>query len=138
MCDVTFYGNFLQADINLAVAAAKRAFHRNSEWRLLDAAQRGAILYKFADLVERDAEYLSELESYNNGAVASFAKIFTQSGIQSIRYLASLADKIQGDTIPLSEYLSLNVVFTHYLSFYIKHQELTAPSKLYSMIIKKK
>ncbi|XP_045534832.1 aldehyde dehydrogenase 1A1 [Papilio machaon] len=91
-----------EADINLAVAAAKRAFHRNSEWRLLDAAQRGAILYKFADLVQRDADYLAELESYNNGMVLSFSKNFTQSGIQSIRYLASLADKIQGDTIPLN------------------------------------
>ncbi|KPJ18957.1 Retinal dehydrogenase 1 [Papilio machaon] len=91
-----------EADINLAVAAAKRAFHRNSEWRLLDAAQRGAILYKFADLVQRDADYLAELESYNNGMVLSFSKNFTQSGIQSIRYLASLADKIQGDTVPLN------------------------------------
>ncbi|XP_013138721.1 PREDICTED: retinal dehydrogenase 1-like [Papilio polytes] len=91
-----------EADINLAVAAAKRAFQRNSEWRLLDASQRGYLLYKFADLVERDFEYLAELESYNNGMVVSLSKGFNRHGIDYIRYLASLADKVQGDTIPLS------------------------------------
>ncbi|XP_013165205.1 PREDICTED: retinal dehydrogenase 1-like [Papilio xuthus] len=91
-----------EADINLAVAAAKRAFHRNSEWRLLDASQRGYILYKFADLVERDFDYLAELESYNNGMVVSLSKGFNRYGIDYIRYLASLADKVQGDTIPLN------------------------------------
>ncbi|KPJ18955.1 Retinal dehydrogenase 1, partial [Papilio machaon] len=91
-----------EADINLAVAAAKRAFHRNSEWRLLDASQRGYILHKFADLVERDFEYLAELESYNNGMVLSLSKGFNRHGIDYIRYLGSLADKVQGDTIPLN------------------------------------
>ncbi|KAL4706593.1 hypothetical protein ACJJTC_009005 [Scirpophaga incertulas] len=90
-----------KADIDLAVAAAKRAFHRNSEWRLLDASARSRLLFKFADLMERDMEYLAELESYDNGMVLSVAKN-TLSGVgKRIRYLASLADKIQGDTIPI-------------------------------------
>ncbi|XP_068631509.1 aldehyde dehydrogenase 1A1-like [Battus philenor] len=91
-----------EADINLAVAAAKRAFHRNSPWRLLDAAQRRTLLSKFADLVERDAGYLSELESYNNGMVLSNSRHLMGMAIETIRYLASLADKIQGDTVPIS------------------------------------
>ncbi|KPI94744.1 Retinal dehydrogenase 1 [Papilio xuthus] len=92
-----------EADINLAVAAAKRAFHRNSEWRLMDAAQRWAILDKFADLVQRDTQYLAELECYNNGMLLSSAILSLKYNVvENIRYLASLADKIQGDTIPLS------------------------------------
>ncbi|KAI8424180.1 hypothetical protein MSG28_002766 [Choristoneura fumiferana] len=89
-----------KADIDLAVSAAKAAFHRNSEWRLLDASARGRLLNKFADLVERDAQYLVELESYNNGMLLNLAVHFIQNSSRSIRYYASLADKIQGDTIP--------------------------------------
>ncbi|CAH2244162.1 jg23468 [Pararge aegeria aegeria] len=87
-------------DINAAVKAAKRAFHRNSEWRLMDASQRGKILNKFADLVERDADYLAELETYNNGMVLSMCRRFIGASAYHIRYNASLADKIQGSTIP--------------------------------------
>ncbi|CAH0763779.1 unnamed protein product [Diatraea saccharalis] len=88
-------------DIAAAVAAAKAAFHRNSEWRLLDASARGRLLNKFADLIERDQEYLSSLETYNNGMICSFSKFMAQGMLPaSVRYLASLADKIQGDTIP--------------------------------------
>lgn len=80
--------------------AAQRAFLRNSEWRLLDASQRGQILNKFADLIERDTQYLAELESYNNGMVKTLTTRFMDTAIKSVRYIASLADKIQGDTIP--------------------------------------
>ncbi|KAJ8733364.1 hypothetical protein PYW08_001662 [Mythimna loreyi] len=88
-----------KADIDLAVAAAKRAFHRNSEWRQLDASQRGEIIRKFGDLIERDVKYLAELESYNNGMILSFANMFTGGTVNSIRYIAACADKIKGDTL---------------------------------------
>ncbi|XP_013200289.2 aldehyde dehydrogenase 1A1 [Amyelois transitella] len=90
-----------KADIDEAVKAARRAFHRNSEWRLMDASQRGRILTKFADLVDRDVEYLTKLESYDNGMVISIAQRFVGGVTKFIRYIASLADKIQGDTIPV-------------------------------------
>lgn len=95
----------VKADIDEAVKAARRAFHRNSEWRLMDASRRGQILNKFADLITRDFKYLTELESYNNGMVLSFAQgMLGPATVSSIRYIASLADKIQGDTIPIGEY----------------------------------
>ena len=50
--------NELQADVDLAVAAARKAFEVGSEWRSMDASQRGRLLYKLADLVERDRDYL--------------------------------------------------------------------------------
>lgn len=92
-----------QADINLAVAAAKRAFHRNSEWRLYDASKRREILNKFADLIVRDSSYLGELESYNNGMLLNLSKYVTAGTANAVRYLASLADKSHGDTIPLGK-----------------------------------
>lgn len=85
------------------MAAAKRAFHRNSEWRLYDASKRREILTKFADLIVRDASYLAELESYNNGMLLTAAHICMVRSAASVRYIASLADKSHGDTIPLGK-----------------------------------
>lgn len=42
-----------------AVQAAKEAFKLGSPWRTMDASQRGQLLYKLADLIERDLDYLA-------------------------------------------------------------------------------
>ena len=47
------------ADVNDAVAAAKRAFQLGSEWRKMDASGRGALMHRLADLMQRDAVYLA-------------------------------------------------------------------------------
>lgn len=89
-----------KADINLAVAAAKKAFERNSEWRRTDASQRGVLLNKLADLLVRDVEYLSKLETLDNGKPVANAKNEVLFATTVLRYYAGLADKIQGSTIP--------------------------------------
>ena len=43
-----------QADVDLAVAAATRAFAFGSEWRTMDASNRGRLIHKLADLITRD------------------------------------------------------------------------------------
>lgn len=48
-----------EEDIDLAVKAARKAFHLNSEWRKMDASARGNLLYKFAQLMRRDEDYLA-------------------------------------------------------------------------------
>lgn len=48
-----------KADINKAVNAALEAFEIGSSWRKMDASERGNILFKIADLIERDASYLA-------------------------------------------------------------------------------
>ena len=48
-----------QADVDKAVQAAASAFKLGSPWRTMDASQRGRLLYKLADLVERDLDYLA-------------------------------------------------------------------------------
>ena len=42
-----------------AVAAAKKAFEYDSEWRQMDASKRGLLLNKLADLVDRDRLYMA-------------------------------------------------------------------------------
>lgn len=58
------YGSFYhflcyQADVDLAVKAAAEAFKLGSPWRTTDASDRGKLLHRLADLIERDREYLS-------------------------------------------------------------------------------
>lgn len=45
--------------LDKAVKAANEAFRLGSPWRTLDASERGRLLYKLADLIERDAAYLA-------------------------------------------------------------------------------
>ena len=54
----------LQADIDVAVKAAKEAFKFGSPWRRIDASQRGVLLNRLADLMERDRVYLAVSMSY--------------------------------------------------------------------------
>ena len=39
--------------------AAAAAFKLGSPWRTMDASQRGRLLYKLGDLIERDLDYLA-------------------------------------------------------------------------------
>ena len=56
-----------KADVNIAVKAAQKAFEFGSEWRRVDASERGNLLNRLADLMERDRVYLASLESLDNG-----------------------------------------------------------------------
>ena len=53
-------------DINRAVAAARKAFE-SGPWPKLTPSQRGRLLWKVADLIEKHAEELAELETLDNG-----------------------------------------------------------------------
>ena len=46
-------------DVDKAVEAARKAFELGSEWRSMDASARGALIYKFAQLIRRDLDYLA-------------------------------------------------------------------------------
>ncbi|KAL0270773.1 UNVERIFIED_CONTAM: hypothetical protein PYX00_008070 [Menopon gallinae] len=88
-------------DVDKAVKAANEAFRFGSPWRKMDASDRGRLLYRLADLLERDQIYLASLETLDNG------KPFTASvtvdlpySIKVLRYYAGWADKIHGKTIP--------------------------------------
>lgn len=55
------------ADVDVAVAAARAAFRGGSAWRSLSSAARGALLYKLAELVERDQHVLATIDAWDNG-----------------------------------------------------------------------
>ena len=98
-----------KADVDKAVKAAKESFKLGSPWRTMDASQRGHLLYKLADLIERDREYLARLETLDNGKPYKDAyNVDLPLTYKCYRYYAGWADKIQGKTIPVDgSYLTM-------------------------------
>nr|ALS04448.1 aldehyde mitochondrial isoform X1 [Acartia pacifica] len=89
-------------DVDKAVKAAQDAFKLGSPWRTMDASERGRLLAKLADLIERDREYLASLESLDNGKPFNDSfNIDLSLTIKCFRYYSGWADKNHGKTIPL-------------------------------------
>ncbi|CAG9831082.1 unnamed protein product [Diabrotica balteata] len=89
-------------DVDKAVAAAKNAFE-NGEWSKISARERGLMLFKLADLMQEYKEELATIESIDSGAVYTLAlKTHVGMSIETWRYFAGWADKIEGSTLPVS------------------------------------
>jgi aldehyde dehydrogenase (NAD+) len=90
------------ADVNKAVKAARTAFECGP-WRKTSASERGRLLNRLADLIERDGEELAYLESLDNGMPLTVARsVALPLTLGAFRYYAGWADKNQGKTIPVS------------------------------------
>jgi aldehyde dehydrogenase (NAD+) len=88
------------ADVDRAVKAARQALD-SGPWGRTDAADRGRLLYRLADLFEKDAEELAALESLNGGKTIRDARGDLQGVVNTLRYYAGWADKIEGRTVPV-------------------------------------
>lgn len=83
------------ADIDAAVAAARRAFE--SGWRTLDGASRAKLLHRVGDLIRRDAESLAIAESLESGKPISQARGEVAGTAELWEYAATLARHNIGD-----------------------------------------
>ncbi|QET04554.1 aldehyde dehydrogenase family protein [Cupriavidus pauculus] len=85
-------------DVDRAVQAARRAL---KGWSGMRAAQRGRILYRFADLLEAHADELVALESLDGGKpLAGVRRQDVPAVIDTVRYYAGWCDKINGQVVP--------------------------------------
>jgi len=88
-------------DVDRACKAAQRAFE--GEWGKMNARDRGAMIMKLADLMDRDKEELATIESIDSGAVYTLAlKTHVGMSIATWRYFAGWCDKIEGGTVPIN------------------------------------
>lgn len=87
-------------DIDLAVAAARRAFE--GEWSRFKPFDRQQVMLKLADLVERHYDELAMLDTLDMGGPISRTTLGRRRAVALLRYYAGLATTIQGDTIPNS------------------------------------
>jgi aldehyde dehydrogenase (NAD+) len=91
-----------KADVDKAVAAARHAFDKGP-WKKMNARERGKILHRLADLVEKNIDELAKLESLDNGKPLADARAADLPlAIDCYRYYAGWADKIEGKTIPIN------------------------------------
>src|ERR1700683_1787198 len=88
------------ADVDRACRAARKAFE-SSSWSRMNAADLGMLLFRLADLVEKNLDDLAALESLNSGKIISDSRGDIGLVINSLRYYAGWADKIEGSTIPI-------------------------------------
>jgi aldehyde dehydrogenase (NAD+) len=84
-------------DINRAVAAARKAFE--GPWSKVKPVERQAILLRLADLVAKNFDELSELDTLDMGAPISRTRGTRLRVIGMLRYYAGKATAIVGETI---------------------------------------
>ncbi len=89
-----------QADVDAAVAAARRAFE--GPWSRFTPAQRQQVIIKFAELVEKNYEELALLEALDMGAPLTRLRSTKDNYIRNILYYSAQARSISGETIPNS------------------------------------
>ncbi len=89
-------------DVNTAVAGARAALN-NGAWPAMTATARGKCLYRLAELLQRDAQHLGQIETRDSGKLA--AETVSQSAYVAdyYRYFAGLADKIEGAVLPIDK-----------------------------------
>jgi alpha-ketoglutaric semialdehyde dehydrogenase len=93
-------GNVPEADeaaVARAVETAKAAYE---EWRLVPAPRRGEILYRFAQVLEREKSALTDLMTHEMGKVKAEAGGDVQEAIDMSYYMAGEGRRLWGQTTP--------------------------------------
>ncbi|HLX44842.1 MAG TPA: aldehyde dehydrogenase family protein [Bryobacteraceae bacterium] len=89
-------------DIDLAVAAARRAFE-SGPWAKMKPAERSRLVWRLGDLLERYADEFAELEALDNGKPVTNARRGDIAGsIDMFHYMAGWATRLNGETIQVS------------------------------------
>lgn len=86
-------------DVVDAVDAAATALRQG--WRSLPGIERGKLVVRLAELIERDADRLALLETTDNGKVIRETHSQMFGAARQLRFYAGYADKHWGQSIPL-------------------------------------
>ena len=96
LCEISEAG---VKDVDRAVAAARKAF---PAWKRMPASERGRLLYKLADAIEADREYLTRLETLDTGhPIRDTSNLDLPRTAATFRYFAGMCDKIDGRVAPV-------------------------------------
>ena len=89
-----------EEDVNRAVAAANEAF---DDWSSTPPQERGRLLSDLAEKIRAQQESLALLETRDNGKPLSHARADVETCARYFEYYAGVADKVHGDSIPLTD-----------------------------------
>ena len=90
-----------KADVDLAVAAARKAFD-TGPWTSMSPSARGKILWKIGDLILENLEELARSTPQQRQAYRGRARAGVPLAADLFHYMAGWATKIEGNTIALS------------------------------------
>lgn len=91
-----------EEDVNKAIEAANNAFN-NPDWANKSFTERGNLLRQLGDIVANNIDTLAEYETQDNGKTIREMKAVVSSLPGTLYYSAGLADKIEGQTIPVNK-----------------------------------
>ena len=91
-----------ERDAEVAISFARRSFDEGP-WPQMRAAERASFLFKLADLIDKNADELAELETRNNGKPLREAKYDVADAAGCFRYYAGLVTKPLGQTYEVSD-----------------------------------
>jgi acyl-CoA reductase-like NAD-dependent aldehyde dehydrogenase len=90
-----------ERDVDAAVKAARKAYD-SGPWPEMSASERGRILWKIGDLVDKYNEELGTLETLDNGKPIFESRYVDMPMVAEVfRYYAGWATKIHGETVPV-------------------------------------
>src|SRR2546428_7403491 len=87
-------------DAKAAVESAKTALE-SAGWVDIDPSKRGRLLTKLTGLVRENSEQLVRLETLSEGKTLRESKGDVAWAARAFEYWAGLADKVEGETIPV-------------------------------------
>jgi acyl-CoA reductase-like NAD-dependent aldehyde dehydrogenase len=85
-------------DVDRAVQAASRA--RRGKWGAVNAADRARILWRTAELVDRNRGALAELESRDNGKAIRETRAEVAAVVRCFEFFAGVCQSVRGATMP--------------------------------------
>jgi (Z)-2-((N-methylformamido)methylene)-5-hydroxybutyrolactone dehydrogenase len=90
-----------ESDVRSAVSIARHVFE--TVWRRVPGVERARLLNRLADLLERNADRFSLMESKDNGKVIRETRGQMTFAARQYRFFAGFADKLWGSVIPLDQ-----------------------------------
>ena len=88
--------------VDAAVRAARQAFEERGKgaWRTITASERGRLIWKLAELIEKNIDEIAELETLDNGKPIFESRYVDMPMVVDVfRYYAGWATKIHGETV---------------------------------------
>lgn len=83
--------------LDAAVAAARHSFEHG--WGRMHGRERAAVMFRFADLLEANADRIGEIMTLDNGmGIVSARAVVRFLSVEIMRYYAGWATKIRGDS----------------------------------------
>ena len=91
-----------EEETKLAVESAHKALFEG-EWANYTATQRGKLLHRLADLIAENAVEIGDIETKDSGKLAVETRMQSRYVADYYYYYAGLADKIQGEVLPIDK-----------------------------------